>query len=196
MASESPESPLVAEHAFPLRVGCAAQGCAVMVLAVIGSLAAATLPAGYVRIVNGDVPLGVILCVVSVIGLPALILAPILMLSGVREMLNPQYLILTSTAIVLPKRLREPPLVDQNNPKPNPPGPQPAIIPFSAIRAIRKGVGRDGRLQIDHELAPSTLILHEFELTITDFEKLEQALTAAVPEVFPAIPPKATNAGG
>ena len=100
MASEP--TPMIAEHAYPLRVGCAAQGCAVMFLVVVGTIAATMLPAGYFRFVNGDVPLGVLLCVLGLIGLPALILAPILMFSGLREVLNPELLVLTKTALVLP----------------------------------------------------------------------------------------------
>ncbi len=161
-----------------------AQGCAVMFLVVVGSIAAATLPAGYMRVTNGEVPLGVLLCVLSVIGLPALILAPLLMLSGVREMLNPQYLCLTSTAIVLPDRLRGVPPDAKGNLIPNAPGPQPAMIPFSAIRSIKSGVGPTGRLRIDHDLAPTTLVLLEYLMTPGDYENLEKLLRAAVPTAF------------
>lgn len=182
MASEPP--PLIAEHAYPLRAGCAAQGCAVAFLVVIGGLAAATLPAGYLRIVNGDMPLGIVLCVLGLIGLPALILAPILMFSGLREVLNPEMLALTKTAIVLPPRLRGVPPDAQGNVPPNAPGPQPQVVPFSAIRTVKTSDGRGIRLQIEHELAPSPLVLHEFLMTPADFDALEAVLRAAVPAAF------------
>ncbi|MCE9561903.1 MAG: hypothetical protein K8U57_07600 [Planctomycetes bacterium] len=184
MASESPGSPLVAEHAFPLRVGCVAQGCAVMFLALIGSIAAATLTAGVMRITSGDMPLGALLCVVGLIGSSALVFAPILMLSGLREALNPEYLMLTSSAMVLPPRLRGVPPDAQGNPIPNAPGPQPEVIPFSAIRSISCGSGPTGRMRIDHSLAPTTLVLLEYLMTPSDYETLEKLLRAAVPAAF------------
>jgi hypothetical protein len=155
-----------------------------MFLAVIGSLAAATLTAGVMRITSGDVPLGALLCVLGLVGLPALVFAPVLMLSGLREMLNPQYLLLTSSAMVLPPRLRDVPLDRQGKPLPNGPGPQPEVIPFSAIRAISSGVGPTGRLRIDHNLAPTTLVLLEYMMTPGDYETLEKLLRAAIPAAF------------
>ncbi|MBA4186760.1 MAG: hypothetical protein C0467_01955 [Planctomycetaceae bacterium] len=194
MASDSP-SPLVVEHAFPLRVGCAAQGCAVMFLAVVGSIAAATLTAGYMKFVNGDVPLGLGLCVISLLGLPGLILAPIMLLSGLREVLNPECLYLTSNALILPPRLRGTPPDAQGNPIPNAPGPQPEVIPFTAIRKITCGTGPTGRLRIDHDLAPTTLVLLEYLMTPRDYESLEKFLRAGIPTAFTA-PAKDPGTGG
>jgi hypothetical protein len=185
---------MVAEHVYTLRAGCAAQGCAVAFLAVIGGLALATLPAGYLRIVNGDVPFGVLLCVLGLIGLPALIFAAMLMLSSLREVLNPDQLVLTETAIVLPERLRGLPPDAQGNVPPNAPGPQPQLVPFSAIRTVKTSDGRGIRLQIEHELAPSPLVLHEFLMTPADFDALEAVLREAAPGAFvvPA-PPSSTS---
>jgi hypothetical protein len=182
MASEP--VPLVVEHAYPLRVGCAAQGCAVAFLAVIGSAAAATLPAGVAMVQGGQVPLGVLLCVLSVVGLPALIFAAILVVSGVREVLNPPQLYVTADALVLPPQLRGATPDAQGNVPPNAPGPQPLVVPFAAIRAVKGSDGRSTRIRIEHDLAPTPLLLPEFLLTGGDFEGLEAVLRKAVPGAF------------
>lgn len=189
MASEPPQQ-LVAEHAYPLRVGCAAQGCAVAFLAVIGSAAAATLPAGVLMVQGGQVPLGVLLCVLSVAGLPALVFAAIQVVSGVREVLNPQQLFVTKDSLVLPPQLWGT-LADANgNVPPNAPAPQPALLPFAMIRAVKTADGTGVRLRIEHDLAPEPLRIHEFLMTARDFDGLEAVLREAIPGAFVADPPK------
>ena len=184
MASEPVQ--LVVEHAYPLRVGCAAQGCAVAFLAVIGSAAAATLPAGVLMVQGGQVPLGLLLCGLSVIGLPALVFAVILSLSGMREVLNPEQLFVTKEALVLPPKMRG----ATPDAKGNVPAPQPLVLPFTAIRTVTGGDGTGVRLRVEHDLATAPLVIHEFLLTVPDFESLEAALREAVPGAFVADPPK------
>lgn len=188
MASEPVQ--LVVEHAYPLRVGCAAQGCAVAFLAVIGSAAAATLPAGVLMVQGGQLPLGLLLCVLSVIGLPALIFAVILSLTGIREVLNPEQLFVTKESLVLPPKMRGAVPDAKGNVPPNAPAPQPLVLPFTAIRTVKGGDSTGVRLRIEHDLATGPLVIHEFLLTVPDFENLEAALREAVPGAFVADPPK------
>src|SRR5262245_33437195 len=100
MASDSP-SPGGLERAYPIRPGCAAMGCAMVFLLVVGIGAVIGMPAGCEKIQNGQglqVALGWVIVGLCVLALPALLLAPVVLVSAVRELLRPQFLRVSTTA--------------------------------------------------------------------------------------------------
>lgn len=183
------------ERAYRLRRGCAAMGCAFLFLFAIGGSGAAGLSSGCAKIQNAQgwqLALGWTLVVLGGLALPLLLLAPLMLIVAVKDMLHPQYLRLNTRELVLPLQLRGmQPKDEKGQPIPDATFPQPKVIPYSAIRWIRREDGTSGsQLLIVHDLSTTTLIIQSTSLSGGDFEEMETILKTAVPAAFAAAPPQ------
>lgn len=183
------------ERAYPYRLGWWSVGCGVLLFGVLGSGAIALIPFGYEQVQAGKMPIGVAMVVAGLFGSPMLLGAVLALVGGIRESIRPPLLRVTPAALLLPESLRgvQPTDADREaNPEYTPP--QPAEIPFAAIRWVRReGPLHPGshKLVIVHDLAPATLVIEQSMMRPGDFDELESVLRAAVPAAFAPAPPAA-----
>jgi hypothetical protein len=156
----------------------------------MGTAGAAMFPFGYQQLNDGKLPLAIALFTIGLFTAPMLLLALLSLGSGIVHVIRPPLLRLTSTELRLPKAARgaSPP----NEGDETKAGlPQPEVIPFSAIRGVRReGKFNPGnyRLVIVHDLATTRLEIEQSMMRAADFDELETVLRAAIPATFAPTP--------
>ncbi len=182
-----------AEHAYPYWRGWQAVGCAVLFFGLIGSIGVSLIPAGYEKVQVGQLPTGIALLILGVLGIPTLMMSFFVLLAGIRDTFRPPLLRVTATALVLPIEARgEPPQDEYGEPVSDEP-PHPQTLPFTAIRWVRRGGTRfNHTLEVAHELSESLVRIERYMMRPADFDALETVLRAALPEAFAAAPPATT----
>lgn len=189
------ESPL--ERAYPYRTGWRVIGCLVLVFTMLGVAGVSLVPVGCEKVRAGNLPIGIALTIIGIFGAPMLFMAIVALVSGIRESISPPLIRVSTTALILPIRLRERSTVEEQDedgePKDlNQPPAHPETIPFTAIRWIRReGPPNPGsaKLMIVHDLSQQTLVIEEYMMDTGDFDELEIVLRAAVPNAFANAPP-------
>ena len=183
MASDHP----AAERAYPYWSGWHVTGCAVVFFGLVGTVGVALIPAGYERVQRNQLPTGVAMMVLGVLGIPTLAMSLITLFGGVRNTVRPPLLRVTATALVLPLNLRESSTAAEEDefgaPKTVPPA-HPAEVPFAAIRVVhRVGPPNPGsdKLVITYDLSAQPLVIEQAMMRAVDFDDLEAVLRAAVP---------------
>lgn len=179
-----------AERAYAYWIGWHVAGCAILFFGLLGSIGVSLLPAGYGRVQTGDLPTGVAMMVIGVFGIPTLGMAFLSIYAVVRDTFWPPVLRITATALVLPIEARgEPPQDEYGEPIGNEP-PQPAEVPFAAIRWIKRAGPRfNGALLVAHDLSAQELSIRQCMMWNADFDELEGLLRAALPAAFLSAPP-------
>lgn len=190
MASESD-----LERAYPYTTPWQTIGCGVLLFGVLGSGAVSLIPFGWEQLQAGKMPIGVAMIVAGLFGSPMLFVAVFSLLVGIRNSFRPPLLRVTPAGLLLPKGLRAgAERLDEGDAEPSHDLPQPAEIPFKAIRWVRReGPINPGshKLLIVHDLAPATLVVEQFMMRGGDFDELEAVLRAAIPAAFAPAPPAA-----
>jgi len=142
--------------------------------------------------------MGIALVVIGVFTTPMLLFSILMLLLGVREAISPPLLRITPNALLLPPslcdlRTDQEEQTDRGEPKSlDPPPAHPAVIPFPAIRWVRREVSGhtpNSNLMIVHNLSPRTLVIEQVMMNREDFDELETVLRAAVPNAFAPAPP-------
>jgi hypothetical protein len=108
----------------------------------------------------------------------------------VKNALRPPRVRATPAALLLPAEARGDRERDENGyEKLDAPYPQPELIPFAAIRWVRReGWPNRAKLVIVHDLSQTTLVIEQSLMRPADFDELETLLRAAVPGAFAALP--------
>ena len=184
-------------RSFPYHAGWRAMACGAFFFGVLGGVGAAMLPFGCEQNRAGRLPLAIALWIIGGFGIPMLFFALFAIYAGIRDSIAPPLLRLTATSLLLPAILRqrtceEEEIDDRGEPKnPDPPAAHPEVIPFTAIRSVR----RENALRIGtvmtvvHDLGEQSLVIEQGMMNREDFEELEAVLRVAIPAAFVPAPP-------
>ncbi|MCI0699734.1 MAG: hypothetical protein L0241_01440 [Planctomycetia bacterium] len=181
------------ERSYPYRTSWKVLGCLALFFAAVGFGGLALNQFGCDLMRNG---MGWVGCGVAAIGLfvaGMFLLSLVAIGSGIKEVISPDLLRITPTALYLPDSLRGIDNSEEAKKQDPPKHPkQPEEIPFSAIKWIRcetRSGPNDDRLMIVHDLSDHTLEIKQHMMAPTDFDELETVLRAAIPHVFTPVPP-------
>ena len=171
-------SDAAADRAYPYHSGWRVACCAVFFFGLLGAIGVTLLPAGYERVQLGQMPTGVAMMVLGVLGVPTLGMAFLSLAAGVRDAVRPPLLRVTATALLLPAGARgEPPQDEDGAPLSDQP-PHPEVIPFAAIRRVKRdGPPFNQALEIAHDLSAEPLRIEQSLMRRADFDELCELLT-------------------
>lgn len=181
-----------AGRAYPYHSGWRVLTCGAVFFGLLGAAGVVMLYAGYQQHLAGRLPIAVALWVIGLFGTPMLFFALFSVYAAVRDSVAPPLLRVTPGSLLLPAILRQPtcePAADDE--RRDPPPAHPEVVPFSAIRRVRREGGHapaSHRLTIVHDLSPQSLVIEAGLMNPADFDELESALRAAVPAAFAAAP--------
>src|SRR5262245_22170967 len=172
-----PELPL--ERAYPYRTSWKITGCLSLFFAAVGLGGLALTQFGCDLMRNGMGWLG---CGVVLVGLfvaITLLLSVVAIGVGIKDIISPDLIRVTLTALSLPESLRGFDRSEEAQ-KQDPPKPpkQPEEIPFSAIKWVRRGTSRTpdhDRLLVVHDLSEHTLKIDQHMMRPADFDELERS---------------------
>jgi hypothetical protein len=174
-------------RAYPYRTGWHGVGCAVVLYGLIGAIVVSLFPAGYDRFESGQLPTGIALMMIGVLGVPTIGRALWFLIVGLRHAIRPPLVRVEATALLLPPGARGDPPLDEDGEQLSPEPPQPVAIPLAAIRRARRSGPRfNAILELTHDLSPVPLLLHQNMMRAADFEDLVRTLQRAVPAAFAA----------
>lgn len=178
------------ERAYPYWAGWYSTGCSVAFFGILGSVAVSLIPLGYEKLMADQLPTGVAILVFGLFGIPTLLTALVYLAGGVRNTFRPPLIRVTATGIELPRGARGEPPEDEYGQRLSRELPQPEAIPFAAIRSVKRhGPRFNEMIEVGHDLSQEPLQIRQPMMTARDFNDLEAALRAAVPEAFAAAPP-------
>lgn len=186
----TPDGRILPVRSFPYRTGWRIIGCSALFFSLLGAIGCMLVPFGWGKLQNGQLPLGVAYMTIGLFGLPMVVMAIGSLVTGVRHAMNPPRVEVTESALLLPRNLRDestPRELDDGAPSRQPA--QPEVIPFAAIRSVRREGPRNAgsdRLIISHALAPAELVVHQFMMDPADFDELEKVLRNAIPPAVEA----------